>query len=169
MLKSFIHLSCLFLALIPGLLSATLFLEQPVDFNPKIETSICFIQYQDKFLMLHRQDQKPQGNTWGVPGGKLDPSESPLNAVVREVFEETGVKLIEDKTNYFGEVFLRTPTNDVILHVFVSESSTNPGDIQIAFKEHKGFTWVTPQDALEMNLMKDEDMLIDLIYGPNSD
>lgn len=153
------------IAIVPGFLAGTLYYEKPADFNPSIETSICFIQYEDKFLMLHRQDYKPEGNTWGVPGGKLDKSETPMQAVVREIFEETTLNIAEDKTSYVGEVYLRTSNNDVILHVFVSETPPNPEKVHIAFKEHKGFTWVTSKDALKMNLMQDEEKLIELIYG----
>lgn len=169
MIKSLKSIVYLIVALLPGYLSGTLFFEEPADFNPSIETSICFIQYQDKFLMLHRQDNKPQGNTWGVPGGKLDKSESPINAVVREVFEETHFQITENETIYFGKVFLRTETNDVILHLFLSELPNNPEEIKLAFKEHKGFTWITPKDALDMNLMTDEDKLIELVYGETTE
>jgi len=40
----------------------------------------------------------------------------------------------------------------------------NPEAVKINFKEHKGFTWVTPQDSLQMNLMDDEGACIKLTY-----
>lgn len=45
-----------------------------------------------------------------------------------------------------------------------AKAPSNPGDVKIRFAEHKGFTWVTAQDALLMNLMPDEDDCIKLIY-----
>jgi hypothetical protein len=41
----------------------------------------------------------------------------------------------------------------------------HPGDVKINFKEHKGFTWVTPKDALKMDLITDEDICIEICFG----
>jgi 8-oxo-dGTP pyrophosphatase MutT (NUDIX family) len=34
------------------------------------------------------------GNVWVIPGGAVDPDENPADAVVREVWEETGVHVV---------------------------------------------------------------------------
>ena len=53
---------------------------------------------------------------------------------------------------------------DYIYHMVKSVPSENPGTVKIAFQEHKGFTWVTPEDALKNQLMLDEDACIKWIY-----
>lgn len=150
----------------PFLAYGSVHLEKPKDFHPSIEVSGCFIEYQDKFLMLHRQDYKPEGNQWGVPGGKIDAGESPLDAVIREIHEETHFDISQDKIDYFGEVYIKSPKGDkdLTFHMFRCKASEQPGGVKISFKEHKGFTWVTPEDALQMNLMADEDACIKLMY-----
>jgi 8-oxo-dGTP diphosphatase len=45
----------------------------------------------DGILLLHRNTKKRR--QWEIPGGKLDPHESPLKAAVREVREETGLEV----------------------------------------------------------------------------
>lgn len=42
-----------------------------------------------EILLCHRTDK----NVWNLPGGVIDPNESPWAAAVREVFEETGLKV----------------------------------------------------------------------------
>lgn len=43
-------------------------------------------------LMQHRDEYAPGGpNKWGMPGGQIEAGESALEAVHREVFEETGL------------------------------------------------------------------------------
>jgi ADP-ribose pyrophosphatase YjhB (NUDIX family) len=44
----------------------------------------------DNQLLLIRQNEN---NSWTLPGGIIDPGESPAQALVREVYEETGVKI----------------------------------------------------------------------------
>lgn len=37
--------------------------------------------------------RKDNPNDWGLPGGKIEPGETFIEAAVRETFEETGIKL----------------------------------------------------------------------------
>lgn len=67
------------------------FLEKPEVFNPKFEVVSCFVRCDDRILLLHRQDHKPEGNSWGVPAGKVDQDESIHDAMVRELQEEIGL------------------------------------------------------------------------------
>lgn len=71
-----------------------IYLEKPDDFNPKYSiVGCCYLHYQDKILLLHRRDNKAEGNRWGIPGGKIHKGEPLLEAVIREVAEETGYSL----------------------------------------------------------------------------
>lgn len=58
-------------------------------------TTLCYIEKDDQYLMLHRikkaQDENA-GKFIGV-GGHLEPGESPEDCLRREVLEETGLTL----------------------------------------------------------------------------
>jgi 8-oxo-dGTP pyrophosphatase MutT (NUDIX family)/spore germination cell wall hydrolase CwlJ-like protein len=43
-----------------------------------------------RILLSHRSDSVNEPNTWGTWGGKIDESETPAQAVIREIEEETG-------------------------------------------------------------------------------
>lgn len=148
----------------PFSLIGTIYLECPSEFQPKIEVVGCFIEYQDQILLLHRQDFVSQGNLWGIPGGKLEKLETPLEGAIRETLEETGFDISNQQISYLGKVFIKYPTFDYIYHMVKTHLPDKPDRVKISFKEHKGFTWVTPQDALKMALMLDEDACIKLIY-----
>ena len=49
-----------------------LYKEKPENFTPKFEVVSCFVEYNNKILLLLRQDHKPEPNTYGVPAGKVD-------------------------------------------------------------------------------------------------
>jgi 8-oxo-dGTP diphosphatase len=61
-----------------------------------LETVLCFVRDdQDRFLFLYRGKKAGdvhQGK-YNAPGGKIEPGESPLEAVFREVLEETGLRV----------------------------------------------------------------------------
>lgn len=59
-------------------------------------TTICYIEKDDKYLMLHRTKKKndQSHNKWLGVGGKFEENESPDECVVREVKEETGLNLL---------------------------------------------------------------------------
>lgn len=142
-----------------------IFIEVPEDFNPRIEVVGCFLEFGEKFLLLHRQENKSQGNTWGIPGGKLEKGESVIEAAIRETAEETGFSISKASVKYPGKVYIKYPNFDYIYHMIRAVITDHPGEVKINFSEHKGFTWVTPKDALNMQLMLDEDPCIRLIYA----
>lgn len=150
-----------------GNLSSTVYLTPSPCFKPGVEISAVYITFQDKILLLHRQDNKSQGNKWGIPGGKVEKNETPLQAAIREVKEETGFDISGQKIENLGTVYIEySPTDHFTYHMFRTALQDQPGDVKIDFNEHKGFTWVTPSDALKMDLLQDEDPCIRLVYFP---
>ena len=49
----------------------------------------CMLVHNNKLLLL----QKPSRGWWVAPGGKMESGESMKEAVVREIFEETGLRI----------------------------------------------------------------------------
>lgn len=166
-MQHFVFIFLFFISTFFTSLQAGIYLEKPADFHPKAATvGCCFLHHKDKILLLHRQDAKAEGNRWGIPGGKLNAGEPIIEAIVREVFEETGFRLDPKKIHFIGKLYIRVPNFDFEYHmVDYKEPIEFPGDVKINFKEHKGFTWVTPQDALKLPLMTDEDTCFEIVFG----
>jgi 8-oxo-dGTP pyrophosphatase MutT (NUDIX family) len=141
----------------------------PPNVSPSMEVSACFIEYGTQFLLLLRQDHKPQGNTWGMPAGKHKPEELSVNgvvsidAVVREVEEETGIILHPGTMDFFRSVNVRYPTFDFVYHMFSERFDGRPG-VRIDLDDSKESRWVTPEQSLLLPLIPDEDACIKMFY-----
>jgi len=76
------------------------------------------INSQDEILLVQRRDVP----VWVLPGGGIEPSETPKEALIREILEETSLLI----TNV-QHVATYTPINRLAstTHVFVSEPQKN--------------------------------------------
>ena len=50
---------------------------------------LLFDEDHEKFLLTRRADN----SQWCIPGGHMEPGESVAEAVIREIFEETGIEV----------------------------------------------------------------------------
>jgi 8-oxo-dGTP pyrophosphatase MutT (NUDIX family) len=137
------------------------FTKRPKNFNPKFEVVCLHCEFDGKLLFLHRQDHKPEGNTWGMPAGKVEVGESPAASILREVAEELSLVLMEENLEFLMTVFVEFPTYEFIYHIFKYKFIELP-EIKINLNEHKDSTWVTPEEALKLNLIEGEEECIRL-------
>lgn len=58
-------------------------------------STLCYLERDGKYLMLYRNKKKNDVNhgKWIGVGGKLEASEAPEEGLMREVLEETGLRL----------------------------------------------------------------------------
>lgn len=134
------------------------------NFKKKFDVVSVFIEHEGKVLFLHRQDHKPQGNTWGIVAGKVDPGEDFLDALIRETKEEIDLDIKKEDIKYIKEYYVRYAEYDFKYythHVLLKEKPV----LKIELNEHKDSKWVKPQEALHLDLIQDEDVCIKDFYG----
>lgn len=84
-------------------------------------TTLCHIEKDGKYLMLHRVKKQNDLNRdkWVGIGGKFEDKESPEDANLREVLEETGLTL--NSAKYCGIVtFISDKWETEYMHIFYS-------------------------------------------------
>lgn len=125
---------------------------KPSDFNARVEVAACYLEVEGKFLLLQIPDGKDQSGCWGVPAGKLEPGETPEAAAIRELYEETGIKLLEkQQCDDLGALYIRKPGIDFVYHLFRIHLDHMP--TVILSLEHTAYCWATLEEAAAMPLM----------------
>lgn len=83
-----------------------------------------------------------KGGTWGTPGGKVDPGETPLEAAVREVKEETDISINKNNLKFIYQAM----EGPFLVHCFLYTGKTptrfkssHEGDVQ----------WISWQDLFD--------------------
>ena len=136
---------------------------QPKNFNKEIDVVGCYIQHGDYILLLHRQPNKSNGGKLGLPAGKVDSGETIHKAMSREIMEETGLYIPEDKLRLINSTYCQNEGHDIFFHLFITTLSDRP-EIIINPDEHQAFEWVTPAEALSLDLIHDLEEYIKLYY-----
>ena len=90
-----------------------------------INTTLCYLERGDEYLMLHRTKKENDLNhdKWVGVGGKFQDKESPEDCVLRETWEETGLTLT--RYRYRGLVtFISNQWETEYMHVFTADQWT---------------------------------------------
>lgn len=85
-------------------------------------TTLCYIEKDDSYLMLHRVKKENDENhdKWIGVGGKFEAGESPEECLLREVKEETGLTLT--KYSFRGFVtFVSDEWGTEYMHLFTAD------------------------------------------------
>ncbi len=70
-----------------------------------ITTCIIFRKMNDQIeVLLERRGTKPNKHGWCIPGGHVEFGENPDDAIIREIAEETNLKLDVSKIKKMNEV-----------------------------------------------------------------
>lgn len=98
----------------------------------------------DVFLAVQRPEGKIMAGYWEFPGGKIEPGETPLEALRRELHEELDITNIA--ASFWQTIMHPYEHGHVCLHVFhVTAFSGEPASM-----ENQDMLWVSPEEAAKM-------------------
>lgn len=123
-------------------------------------TTLCYIEKDGKYLMLHRIKKVNDENhdKWIGVGGKFEAEESPEDCLLREVKEETGLTLLEYQ--YRGIVtFVSDEWGTEYMHLFTATGYE--GEMKNC--DEGELVWVPKEDIEKLNLWEGDKVFFKLL------
>ena len=128
-----------------------------------INTTLCYIEKDGKYLMLHRIKKQNDLNQdkWIGIGGKFESKESPEQCVRREAFEETGLTL--HQCDYRGIItFVSNKWPTEYMHLFTcNDFSGKTKECDEGVLE-----WVDKKEIYNLPLWQGDKIFLKLIENP---
>jgi 8-oxo-dGTP diphosphatase len=110
-----------------------------------INVTCAIVLRYDKILATQRSEKMKLPLKWEFPGGKLEPQESEIDCIKREIKEELNIEIsilrkLSESIHDYGDVKIK-------LIPFIAKY--NSGNILLT--EHKDYKWMEKQDLLTLD------------------
>lgn len=121
-----------------------------------LNSTVCYLKKENKVLMI--KFTKKWGQVYAPPGGKFEAGESPLDCILREYYEETGLKLINPKLQ--GMSYWRNEAEGII---FVYVANEFKGDLKE--KSEEGcMEWIDVDDLSKLKQFSQNEKFAPYIF-----
>ncbi len=123
-------------------------------------TSLCYIERGNEYLMLHRTKKANDENAgkWIGVGGKFEEGESPEECMLREVYEETGLHL--SSWRFRGIVtFSYSSWETEYMHLFTAQSFS--GEIRDC--DEGELKWIDKGEVLNLPIWEGDRVFLKLL------
>lgn len=119
----------------------------------------AIIDPDNRILIQKRPEGKDYAGFWEFPGGKLDPGETPTEALKRELMEELGITTIEKAFFPLSFITGDFPKGHVVNLLFgVRNWAGVPQTL-----ENQELAWVKPARLLDYNLLEKNKELVPVL------
>lgn len=126
--------------------------------------TLCYVRSQGRTLMIHRikKQNDMHAGKWNGLGGKLEPGETPEECALREIWEESGIKV----KNLHWKGFLTFPQfanqEDWYAFVFIADA-----DQEMIIDSNEGeLRWIPNDKILELDLWEGDRIFLPWLDQP---
>lgn len=118
----------------------------------------CFLVKDSKVVVIKYKSGNIKEGYYDIPGGKIDKGETPEEAAIREMKEETGIKVKKLKSK--GKMIIEYPKRIFNLTIFFSDECE--GELQ-EFEENTS-EWIDIEELLKKEKRLSNIMILDKDY-----
>ncbi|MCK4653900.1 MAG: NUDIX hydrolase [Candidatus Cloacimonetes bacterium] len=124
----------------------------------RLGTSIIFINDKEKILLFLRDDKPdiPYPNMWDVPGGHVEPDETPEVCIIREMKEEMNIDLKD------FQLFCEKEFDDRIEYTYWKNQNLEIDKIDLM--EGQCLKWFTCEEARNTELAYGFNEIVEEFY-----
>lgn len=125
-----------------------------------LQTTLCYIEKDEKYLMLHRTSKKNDVNKdkWIGVGGKFECGETPEECLCREVSEETGLVLLNYK---FRGIMTFMYDDYEPEYIFLYTSDEFAGNLKMC--DEGRLEWVDKNKVNSLNLWEGDKLMFEML------
>lgn len=104
-----------------------------------------------EILLLKRHKNDPEGEAWGLVGGKIDDGESSIEAAVREIVEEIGLVVTVAELAKLKVYRWNRADLDIYFETFMLKFHRRQELFVLPQNEVTEYTWIDPKLAYQRN------------------
>jgi 8-oxo-dGTP diphosphatase len=113
-------------------------------------TATGLLVRRGRVLLGKRTSTTRFAGMWDAFGGHLVPCEEPLTALVRELEEELGIRVVRPR--FLGIYEDVDPTSGDLFRHYLFLVTEWEGEPRIANEEHSEIRWFSPEEAIALNV-----------------
>ncbi|MBR6872322.1 MAG: NUDIX hydrolase [Ruminococcus sp.] len=111
---------------------------------------ILSVNFENKVLITLRSPAKPYGGLWEITGGSVITGETPVEAAVRELREETGLKALPQALDYRGQLLFKSSAHNHITLFYLFRADFQEDSIVLQPGETEAARLVYPAEIEQM-------------------
>ena len=130
--------------------------------SPVVEVVALALQNttDKKYLLARRSPGGSGAGCWEFPGGKIEPGETQVQALCREILEELAFELDPQRLFYVGKNEHAYGSRKIRIYLFRSEVDSRP---EFRLLDHDRADWYLAGELKEINLSEADKSFISLI------